>query len=37
MKHARTDGNDPILTKRIKLEHEKKPVTNLKKYREYRL
>ena len=30
MKHARNDANYPILTKRVKLQHEKKPVSNLK-------
>ena len=30
MKHARTDTNYAILTKRVKLQHEKKPVSNLK-------
>ena len=30
MKHARTDANYAILTKRVKLQHEKKPVSNLK-------
>ena len=30
MKHARTDANYPILTKRVKLKHEKKPASNLK-------
>ena len=30
MKHARTDANYPILTKRAKLKHEKKPISNLK-------
>ena len=30
MKHARTDANYPILTKRPKLQYEKKPVPNLK-------
>ena len=30
MKHARTDANYPILTKWVKLKHEKKPVSNLK-------
>ena len=30
MKHARADVNYPILTKRVKLQHEKKPVSNLK-------
>ena len=29
MKHARTDANYPILTKRVKLQHEKKLVSNL--------
>ena len=29
MKHARTDANDAMLTKRVKLQHEKKPVSNL--------
>ena len=29
MKHARTDANYPILTKRIKQQQEKKPVSNL--------
>ena len=30
MKHAKIDTNYPILTKRVKLEHEKKLVLNLK-------
>ena len=30
MKHTRNDANYPILTKRVKLQHEKKPVSNLK-------
>ena len=30
MKHTRTDTNYAILTKRIKLQHEKKPKSNLK-------
>ena len=30
MKHARADANYLILTKRVKLQHEKKPVSNLK-------
>ena len=30
MEHARTDANYPILTKRVKLKHEKKLVSNLK-------
>ena len=30
MKHARTEANYLILTKRVKLKHEKKPVSNLK-------
>ena len=30
MKHARTDANYPILIKRVKLRHEKKPVSNFK-------
>ena len=30
MKHTRTDTNYAILTKRIKLQHEKKPISNLK-------
>ena len=30
MKHARTDANYFILTKRVKLKHQKKPVSNLK-------
>ena len=29
MKHARTDANYAILTKHVKLQHEKKPVSNL--------
>ena len=29
MKHARADANYTILTKRVKLQHEKKPVSNL--------
>ena len=29
MKCARTDANYAILTKRVKLQHEKKPVLNL--------
>ena len=29
MKHARTDANYAILTKRVKLQHEKKPVSSL--------
>ena len=29
MKHARTDANCDILTKQVKLQHEKKPVLNL--------
>ena len=29
MKHARTDANYDILTKRVKLQHEKKPAPNL--------
>ena len=29
MKHARTDGNYAILTKQVKLQHKKKPVSNL--------
>ena len=29
MKHARADANYAILTKRVKLQHEKKPVINL--------
>ena len=29
MKHARTDGSYAILTKWVKLLHEKKPVLNL--------
>ena len=29
MKHARIDTDYPILTKRVKLQHEKKPVLNL--------
>ena len=29
MKHARTDANYAILTKWLKLPHEKKPVLNL--------
>ena len=31
MKHATIDANDAILTKRAKLQHEKKPVSNLNK------
>ena len=27
MKHARTDANYPILTKRVNVQHEKKPVS----------
>ena len=30
MKHVRSDTNYPILTKRIRLQHEKKPVLNSK-------
>ena len=30
MKHAITGTNNPILTKRVKLQHEKKPVSNFK-------
>ena len=30
MKHTRTDTNYAILTKRTKLQHEKKPISNLK-------
>ena len=30
MKHARTDANYPILTKRFKLKNEKKPIWNLR-------
>ena len=30
MKHARTDANYAILTKLVKLQHEKKPVSNYK-------
>ena len=30
MKHARTDANYAILTKQVKLQPEKKPVSNLK-------
>ena len=30
MKHARADANYPVLAKRVKLWHEKKPVSNLK-------
>ena len=30
MKHAKIDTNYPILTKRVKLQHEKKLVLNLK-------
>ena len=30
MKDASTDVNYAILTKRVKLQHEKKPVSNLK-------
>ena len=29
IKHARTDANYAILTKWVKLRHEKKPVSNL--------
>ena len=29
MKHARTDSNYAILTKRVKLQHEKKTVSNV--------
>ena len=29
MKHARTDANYVILTKHVKLQHEKRPVSNL--------
>ena len=29
MKHARTDANYPILTKWVKQQQEKKPVSNL--------
>ena len=29
MKHARTDANYDILTKRVKQQHEKKPASNL--------
>ena len=29
MKHVKTDANYAILTKWVKLQHEKKPVTNL--------
>ena len=29
MKRARADANYSILTKRVKLQHEKKPVLNL--------
>ena len=29
MKHARIDANYAILTKRVKLQHGKKPVSNL--------
>ena len=29
MKHARADANYAILTKRVKLQHENKPVSNL--------
>ena len=29
MKHAKIDANYAILTKRVKLQHEKKPVLNL--------
>ena len=29
MKHAKTDANYTTLTKRVKLQHEKKPVLNL--------
>ena len=30
MKHARADANYLILTKQVKLKHEKKPLSNLK-------
>ena len=30
MKHAKTDVNYATLIKRVKLQHEKKPVLNLK-------
>ena len=30
MKHTRTDVNYAILTKQVKQQHEKKPVSNLK-------
>ena len=30
MKQAKEDANYPILTKRVKLQHEKKPALNLK-------
>ena len=30
MKRVRTDINHAILTKRVKLKHEKKPVSNFK-------
>ena len=30
MKHAKPYANYAILTKRVKLQHEKKPVSNLK-------
>ena len=30
MKHATKDANYVILTERVKLQHEKKPVLNLK-------
>ena len=30
MKHGRTDVNYAILAKQVKLQHEKKPVSNLK-------
>ena len=29
MKHYRTDANYAILTKRIKQQHEKKPISNI--------
>ena len=29
MKHARTDANYTILTKQVKLQHQKKPLLNL--------
>ena len=29
MKQAKTDANHAILTKRVKIRHEKKPVSNL--------